>query len=288
MKLVHNISFHWHKGQLEYHLNHILKWKSSSDSEYVLTSAHKENLNWARSFINNEHYEHVNKFHYVFIPEDHGHHFGTTYNVTEGLRYVRDNLRFDYIVNSEADFMFWSEDKMIQIIDKLYKLNKHMLVMDHKAIYGNDMCRNFPYGEGYTKISTLNIYSNKMIQTVFPFDYNSELIDLGWCGESGTPWEDYLAMSISKVMGLNTAKLQNDFYDKFAYNMEYDWNVKSAIEPSDNTFTLPERFCKYGILAMPNLYSNRVGVGSEREGDQWKIISDIIDYYKDKMCDGIE
>ena len=43
-KLVYNITFHNQLEHLKYHLDVITKWKCNSNSEFVITSAHKENI----------------------------------------------------------------------------------------------------------------------------------------------------------------------------------------------------------------------------------------------------
>jgi len=271
---------------MKYHLDHIFDWPSSSYSEYVLTSAHTEYLNDIKEFVGSKYP--TKKVNYIFVPEDCGHHIGTVLNVLGGISYINDNLGldYDYLINTEADNMFWDENKMLKMIYDMKKQNKHMIVEDHFAQCGFELCSSFPqFPHKYINISTLNIYSKSFAKTQLPLIPYDDIINFGWCGEPGTPFEAYLGMAFVKKHNIITKEEQLDYYKKNAYILDYD--IKKIIHTSPDHIpeydTTPDRFMKYGILHMPNKGSNKVGLGKEREDDTWKRIFKTIELHKDHM-----
>ena len=64
-KVIFNITFHWQLDQLKWHLENIFSWESSDNYEYLLVSAHEDNLskiNDVQNFISFEGWKHENTF----------------------------------------------------------------------------------------------------------------------------------------------------------------------------------------------------------------------------------
>jgi len=249
-KLIFNITFHWQIEQLKYHLNNLFSWNISSDCGYVITTAHKNNFEEIKKYcsqnFNNKNID------FLFIEEDHGHHNGTTYNVFESIKYIDSNKNYDYIVNIEADNMFFSEKKLLNIISKLENNNKHMLLIEEG--YGkqpHNVCWPELDIPKYLHITTLNIYSKYFIQKFFPKEYYFNLMNFGWCGQPGTPFEAYLALSIMKKNNI-TEENQMDFWNGIGLRLDYDRNriiFPGWYKPDDMT---PDKFIKWGIINCPS------------------------------------
>jgi hypothetical protein len=277
-KLIFNISFHWHLPQLKWHLSNIFEWSSAINSKYLLVAAHKENLASIDEWIKENYPE--REVDYNFINEDHGNHLGCTMNVIEGIKYIRDNKEYDYLINVEADNMFRDEDKMLKLIDEMEGNDKHMLLVDHHAMFGPDVHTRFSHTRKYFHATTLNIYSNYFVREHIPLTYNSEFMGFGWCGAPGTPFEAYLGLSFIKKHNLKTDQDVLDYFNKWGYSLSYDRNLNPCnyAEPDDLT---PDRFMKYGILNCPN---GRNSQGAS-DPDAWLRAKRFIELHKPLMYD---
>lgn len=250
-KIIFNITFHWQINQLKFHLNNLFKWGLAKKSEFLITTAHKENLEEIKKFCNENYNDIIVDF--LFIDVDHGHHNGTTFNVFESIKYINKNKDYDYIVNVEADNMFYSEDKLIKIINDLINQKKHMLLIEegfgvtphNKCFYHMDIPK-------YLHITTINIYSKYFIQNLLPIEnYYTDLMNFGWCGQPGTPFEAYLSLSIIRKNNL-TEENQMDFWGENGLRLEYDRNkiiIPDWYQPDDMT---PDKFVKWGIINCPS------------------------------------
>jgi hypothetical protein len=262
-KITFNISFHWQLDQLKWHLENIFSWKKIKKAEYVLVSAHKENLKFINEWIENNYKD--KKVDYLFISEDHGNHFGCAKNVIEGLKYIRDKKDYDYIANVEADNQFRDEDKFIQLISKLEENKKDMLLIDHEAMYGKGLFTRFDNTRNYFHMTTLNIYSKNFVDNLLPLEYNEKYMNFGWCGAPGTPFEPYFALSLIDKNSLKDDSEVLAFIEKHSYKLKYDQKLNPCnfAVPDDLT---PDRYMKYGVLNCPNA-RNSTG---PTEPDAWK------------------
>ena len=50
-KVIFNITFHWQLDQLKWHLENIFSWESSDNYEYLLVSAHEDNLSKINNWV---------------------------------------------------------------------------------------------------------------------------------------------------------------------------------------------------------------------------------------------
>lgn len=250
-KVIFNISFHWQLDQLKWHLENIFSWQSSKFHEYVIVSAHKENLEKILDWIDINYPE--KNVESVFIDNDYGNHLGCTVNVIEGIKHIqKTKFNYDYIANVEADNQFRDEKKFLKLIDKLNTHQKHMLLIDHLSMYGklfnsfsNKQTRN------YFHMTTLNIYSKYFVDNHLPLEYDEEFMDYGWFGAPGTPFEPYFALSLIKKNNIENDQELLNYLDTYSYPLIYDRNLNPCnyAEPDDLT---PDRYMKYGILNCPN------------------------------------
>ena len=155
-KLVFNITFHNQLEHLKFHLDVITKWKCNVDSEFVITSAHRENLSNIEEYCNLNFPNH--NFDYLFIEDDRGYHMGTLINVNEGIKYINNNKQYDYLVNVEGDNMFYDETKFLNLLSKMEQMDKHLLIVDW-VTKGGYLYTNYPNLPKYHILTTLNIYS---------------------------------------------------------------------------------------------------------------------------------
>jgi hypothetical protein len=271
-KLVFNITFHNQLEHLKYHLDVITKWECNVESEFVITSAHKDNL------FNIEEYCKLNfpnhKFDYLFIEDDKGYHMGTLINVNEGIKYINNNKQYDYLINVEGDNMFYDETKFLNLLSKMEQTDKHLLIVDW-VTKGGYLYTNYPDLPKYHILTTLNIYSKYFIDNHYPLEYYFDLTNFGWESNSGTPFEDYLGMAFSKKHSLNSEVKILEYFNTWAYYLNYDMSWKQT--PNHGVCTkdsyydfnkkcfvccgedipvyaylpnahIPDRFIKYGLV----------------------------------------
>lgn len=274
-KLIFNITFHWQIEQLKFHLDNLFSWQLSNTNEFVITSAHEQNLNGIREYCS-ENYPNK-KVDFCFIEKDMGYHIGTIMNVIESIKYIDENKEYDYIVNIEADNMFYDEDKLIRIIAKMGITNKHMLLIEEgfgKQPHNLFTHLNVP---NYLHTTTLNVYSKYFIQNHFPKEYYAELMDFGWCGNSGTPFEAYLALSFIKKHNLISDDIQMEYWNKYGLRLEYDRSkivFEGWYKPDDMT---PDKFMRWGIINCPATAGRAVS--------GWEIAKQFIELHKPLMYD---
>jgi hypothetical protein len=204
---------------------------------------------------------------YNFISDDHGYNLGTIKNVIEGIRYIKNNKSFDYIINVEADNMFYFEDVLIRIINMMDEQNKHMLLVEEGhgrephnklASQGAPSCFHF---------TTLNIFSNLFIEKYFPFEYYQDYINYTWCGRPHTPYECYMGFATMKKNNLIEEK-QMEFYEKVGLRLDYDRNA-SPLGWNEPDNMVPEKFLKWGMINAPST------AGGEINAD-WTRLKDFI------------
>ena len=302
-KIVFNITFHWQIEQLKWHLENLFSWECVPQCEYLLVSCHKENLDAAVKWVDENYPDISDKVSHLWIdegPEPYGNHLGCTVNVIEGLKHIRDNMEYDFIANVEADNQFRHEGKFLKLIDKLKDNNKHMLLIDHPAVYGANSgwtCPNsknpraelftlYPSfgskavsGRNYFHMTTLNIYDKYCVEELLPLYYDEEFMNYGWCGAPGTPFEPYFALATQKKNNLNTDNEVVQWLNENSYPLWYDRNTNPyncpETEPDDLT---PDKYMKYGILNCPN--ERGIGNGIFDRGknnpDCWKKVFNFV------------
>lgn len=268
-KLVFNVTFHQQIEPLKFHLSNLLSWDLASEADFVFISAHEDNLKEAEIFVSSQ-YPSI-KAHYVFVVEDLGYHKGTFENIRKGILYIKENLEYDYIVNVEADNMFWSEKKFTKILELLRTNEKHLLLIPEggPAYFFRNSWPDNPTIKLYLHISTLNIYSKYFINNYMPLDIVEKYYDLGWCGDAGTPFEPYLVLCMNDKFELNTTKEQEDHYNLIGQRLEYDHGriVYPGWYSPDNM--VPDKFIKWGIV---NCHST----GGGRLSGTWEPIIEFI------------
>jgi hypothetical protein len=272
--IVFNITFHWQINQLKYHLENLFNWCISNKSEFVITSAHKQNLDDITKFCNEKYPN--KKVHFCFIEKDQGYHIGTIVNVIESINYIDKNITYDYIVNIEADNMFYDESKLIFIISKMKEKDKHMILIEEsRGRLPQNILGSHLQIPNWLHITTLNIYSNYFIKNFFPKEYYKEYMNLGWCGQPGTPFEAYLSLAFIKKHNLTNDDIQMKFWNTYGLRLEYDRNKKifdGWYKPDD---MVPDKFMRWGILNCPGTG------GTPREG--WEVAKQFIDLHKKLM-----
>jgi len=279
-KIIFNITFHWQIEQLKFHLDNLFSWEISNNIEFVVVSAHKSNLNNIKNYCLENYPNKKTDFH--FIPEDKGYHLGTIYNVVGGINYIKDNKDYDFIVNVEADNMFYSEQKFIKILNTMIQNEKELLLIEEG--YGKSPHTAYPELNipKYLHITTLNIFSKKFITENFPCEYYEEFMHFGSGGRPGTPFEVYIALSIMKKNNL-TESNQMDFWDSKGLRLEYDRSkiyFNGWYFPDNLT---PDRFVKWGIFncfatcGEDNLIKERMNENG------WNFIKKFVDLHKDLM-----
>lgn len=271
-KLVFHITFHNQLEHLKFHLDTILNWDSSNDIEYVITSAHSENLSRIQTYCDINYPNH--KLDYLLITPDYGYHKGTLYNVNEGIKYINNNKEYDYLINVEGDNMFYDEAKFFHLLNEMEAHDKHLLIVDW-VTRENYLYTNYPNLPKYHALTTLNIYSKYFIDNHYPLEYYEDIIDLGWENNPGTPFEDYLSMSFNKKHSLNSDNEILEYFNRWAYYLNYDmsWKVtpnhgvctkdsyydfgKGCFVCCDEDLPIhvyipnahtPDRFVKYGLV----------------------------------------
>ena len=271
-KLVFNITFHNQLEHLKFHLDVITKWECNKNSEFIITSAHKENLDKIKEYCFLNFITH--KFEFLFIKDDCGYHMGTLINVNEGIKYINDNKQYDYLINVEGDNMFYDETKFLNLIKEMEIHDKHLLIIDW-VTRGGYLYTNYPNIPKYHALTTLNIYSKYFIENHYPLEYYDELTNFGWENNSGTPFEDYLGMAFNKKHSLNSDNEVLEYFNSCAYYLNYDMSWK--ITPNHGICTkdsyydfnkkcficcdedvpvaaylpnahIPDRFIKYGLV----------------------------------------
>jgi hypothetical protein len=265
-KLIYNITFHNQLEELKFHLDIILQWSCNKTAEFVLTSAHKENISNIKKYcITNYPY---NKFNYLYISEDYGYHSGALFNINEGIKYIKDHKEYDYLINIEADNMFYDEAKFLNLLSEMENNDKHLLIIDW-VTRGNYLYTNYTNLPKYHALTTLNIYSKYFIENHYPLEYYNEIINLGWDNNIGTPFEDYLGIAFNKKHSLNTEEKILEYFNKWAYYLDYNILWKKTLNHGECTekqinnvccneylphYTyflhalIPDRFVKYGIV----------------------------------------
>ncbi|NBO99159.1 MAG: hypothetical protein EBU90_03395 [Proteobacteria bacterium] len=274
----YHITFHQQLDCLRYHIDNVMSWKDSGRLNFVLTSAHLDNLEKIKQYITNKYPE--KKVETVKIPVDKGYNLGTITNVVEGLRYIAGKGNFDYVINVEADNMFYFENKVNKILDLMKLENKHVLIIPEGDVtitnIGNDifgrrglkigchLSNNIPK---YYHFTTLNMFSKEYLTNFFPFEYYDDIINFSWAGRPNTPYEDYMGLATMKKNAL-TEESQVDFYRKVGLKLDYNidhspfgWN-----EP-DNM--VPDKFIKWGIINAPST------AGGSQHGDWTNLIGFI-------------
>jgi hypothetical protein len=273
-KIAWNITFHWQLPQLKWHLDNIFLWNSCDDSEYVFVTSHKENLESILDWVKLNHPKKLDHIHSIHIPKDEGNHLGCTRNNVEGLKYIRDNIEFDYVANVEADNQFRDEGKFVKLVNELHENKKDMLLVDHDAIFGA-LFTSFPGTKKYFHMSTLNIYSRNFVDNHLPIDkYYEEFMGFGWHGAPGTPFEPYFALSLMEKRGLVTEQDVLDYIERHSYPLSYDriHDPLGCAEPDDLT---PDRYMKYGIVNCPNAR----GSTGATQPDIWKKVLRFVELY---------
>ncbi len=274
-KIVFNITFHWQIEQLKFHLDNLFSWKLSEKNEFVITSAHELNLNTIKEYCYQNYPN--KKVNFCFIEKDMGYHIGTIMNVIESIKYIDENKEYDYIVNIEADNMFYDENKLKYIIKKMEELEKHMLLIEEG--YGKLPHNNWPFLgiPNYLHITTLNIYSKYFIQNHFPKEYYEDYMNFGWCGNPGTPFEAYLAVSFIKKHNLYSDDVQMDYWNKYGLRLDYDRSkivFDGWYKPDDMT---PDKFMRWGIINCPATAGRAIS--------GWEIAKQFIELHKPLMYD---
>jgi hypothetical protein len=224
-KLIFNITFHNQLEHIKFHLGVITKWKCNNNSEFVITSAHKENLSNIKEYCNLNFPTY--NFDYLFIEKDEGYHRGTLINVNEGIKYINNNKQYDYLINVEGDNMFYDESKFLNLIQEMELKDKHLLIVDWMT-KGHFLYTNYPNLPKYHSLTTLNIYSKYFIDNHYPLDYYEEIEDLGWDGNKGTPFEDYLSMAFNKKHSLDTEGKILGYFNRWGYYLNYNINLKET------------------------------------------------------------
>lgn len=259
-KIIFNITFHWQLPQLKWHLENLFSWKSSNNHEYVLVSAHQDNLEKIQEWIDDNYPEKNDSISSLFIEEDSDskNHHGCMVNVVEGLKFIQDQKPdYDYVANVEADNQFRDEEKFLRLVDKLEETDKHMLLVDHPSVYGN-LFNKHPANQSrnYFHMTTLNIYSKYYVDNHLPLEYDEEFMGYGWCGEPGTPFESYFALALIKKLKIKNDQELLKYLNDYSYQLSYDRgsNPCNFAEPDDLT---PDRYMKYGILNCPNARDGR-------------------------------
>lgn len=271
-KLVFNITFHNQLEHLKFHLDTITQWGCNKNTEFVITSAHKENINEIKRYCDLNFPNHI--FDFFFIEEDRGYHKGTLYNVNEGIKYINAFKQYDYLVNVEGDNMFYDESKFLNLIKEMEAKDKHLLIVDW-ITRGHFLYTNYVNLSKYHSLSTINIYSKYFIDNHYPLDYYDQIIDLGWQGNPGTPFEDYLSMAFNIKHSLDTEGKILGYFNRWGYYLDYNIRLKNT--PSHGTCTngayfshekqcficceeeipphfympdalIPDRFIKYGLV----------------------------------------
>jgi hypothetical protein len=265
-KLVFNITFHNQLEHLKFHLDTITKWKCNDTSEFVITSAHRKNLSNIKEYCTiNYPY---NKFNYLYVSEDYGYPLGALFNVNEGIKYIKNHKEYDYLINIEADNMFYDEAKFLNLLSEMENNDKHLLIIDW-ITKENYLYTNYTNLPKYHALTTLNIYSKYFIENHYPLEYYEEIINLGWDNNIGTPFEDYLGMAFNKKHSLNTEEKILGYFNKWAYYLNYNMLWKKTLNHGECTkkqinniccneylpyYTyflhalIPDRFVKYGIV----------------------------------------
>lgn len=252
-KVIFNITFHWQLPQLKWHLENIFSWESSKNHEYVLVSAHKENIESIKDWIDQNYPEKNVDILYIEEKENSKNHHGCMVNVVEGLKYIQSKKpNYDFVANVEADNQFRDEYKFLNLIEKLKDNDKHMLLVDHPSVYGN-LFNKHPGNQSrnYFHMTTLNIYSKYYVDNHLPLEYNEKFMGYGWCGEPGTPFESYFALALLDKNSIKTDDELIEYLEKYSYPLNYDRNYDPCnfSEPDDLT---PDRYMKYGIVNCPN------------------------------------
>lgn len=247
MNIVFNLTFHQHINPLKFHLTNILNWNLMKNSQLVITSAHKDNLLEIENFIKLN-FKNI-KFHCVFVENDLGYHKGTFENVRSGIKFIDKNLEYDYIVNIEADNMFWYENKLLSIIKKMDELKKQFLFIPEGGP-SNIFRNSWPdkIDRKYIHFTTLNVYSKDFIKKVMPLDVVDKYYNLGWCSQEGTPFEPYIALCIREKLSLSSLDLEYSYYKDNGLWLNYDYHkvyFDGWYFPDD---LVPDKFIKWGIL----------------------------------------
>lgn len=267
-KIVFNITFHHQIDILKFHLTNLFNWSCSQNMEYVITSAHKENLKEIAKYVAETHP--IQKVECVFVPEDHGYNLGTIMNVVCGIRYIHQNKSFDFIVNVEGDNMFYYEDRFLKIINEMGIQNKHLLLIEEG--YGKELHTNFPQLNlpHYFHFTTLNIFSKEYIDNHFPHDVYKNITDIRWSGRPGTPYEIYMGLATIIKNNL-TQENQMEFYNNKGLRLDYDRNA-NPLNWSEPDNMVPEKFLKWGIINAPTT------AGGSIDAD-WTRLIQFINHY---------
>lgn len=273
-KLVFNVTFHQQIEALKFHLSNLLAWSLSSEAEFVFACAHKENLQKVKEFVSSE-FPKI-KAHYIFVSEDLGYHKGTFENIRKGIIYIEENLDYDYIVNVEADNMFWSEEKFNKIIQLMIANKKHLLLIPEGGP-SNLFRNNWPNAPSVMHITTLNIFSKYFINKYMPLEINEKYYDLGWCGQCGTPFEAYFIYCINDKFELDTEQKQWDHYNSIGLRLEYDYTriVYPGWYSPDNL--VPDKFIKWGIVNCLSTAGGRIRATWESVIEFINLHGDILD-----------
>lgn len=268
-KVVFNITFHHQIDILKFHLSNLFDWSCSRDMEYVITSAHKENLENIAKHIADVFPE--QKVECVFVPEDHGYNLGTIMNVVCGIKHIHQNKTYDFIVNVEGDNMFYYEDRFLKIINEMLKQNKHLLLIEEG--YGKELHTNFPELNlpHYFHFTTLNIFSKDYITNHFPLEIYKDISDIRWSGRPGTPYEVYMGLATIIKNNL-TQENQMKFYNEKGLRLDYDRNA-NPLNWSEPDNMVPEKFLKWGIINAPTTAGGSISA-------DWNRLVEFINHYK--------
>lgn len=275
--IVFNITFHHQIEVLKFHLNILMNWETSDEIEFVIVSAHKNNLDEIKSY-NELNYQNK-KIDYVYVGEDLGYHMGTMKNIYTGVEYISKNKNYDYLVNVEADNLFYDEKKLYKIISLMKNNKKDFLLIQegHNRKNGNlNLQTTYPHLTHlprYLHITTLNIFTKKFIDNIFPFEVYDDIYNLGWMGQNGTPYEVYFVLSLIKKHNIQTEEEQITFFNKLGLRLDYDYNkiLYEGWYYPDNM--VPDKFIQWGIV---NCHSTAGG----RLNGSWEPVIEFINLHK--------
>lgn len=277
MKILFNITFHWQIEQLKFHLDNLFTWKISDDSQYLITSAHKENILSIQKYCETNYP--TKNVRYIFIEEDKGYHIGTIVNVVESIKFASSNLHFDYLVNVEADNMFYDESKLLKIVNTMKEKDKHCILIEEG--YGKtpqNVNWNKHASFNHLHITTLNIFSKNFILNYYPLDYIEDIMNWGWLLHGGTPFEAYISYAFLIKNGLYEDEKIMDFWNGYGLRLEFDRNKIVIPGWHDPDHFVPDKFMRWGLVAAP-------ATNGDPKMRDWNIMKKFIELHKPLMYD---
>lgn len=259
MKVLFLLTIHNRLDHLEHTLDVFMsQYSVLQKSQIVVSTSYVPAVDLIKSHKVNEKFN----IDYIIHPVDSGYGKGCVDNVILGVDFVKkQNYNYDYLVSIEGDQMFYSEHKLLTLINQMNKNNKHILLDPCQEMGEIDTRGYMPAYEPMYRVETVSIYSKWFIDNCYPTEIYEDLYNFEYTGfiHKHICFEHYLSLAFNKKNNLNNINEIVAFFRKHGLYLTYNRHkcLNNFINNPDQLTS--ERFIKYGIYnGHPNLESTKL------------------------------